>query len=127
MTEIALATRRTLGRWADRMDMPVMFLLAGIAALAVTAPGQAVDSLIFTAEALVSVSIFLILSIAVAAYAKADVEGEICLQALVAESDGSTILRAEGRGEDPHALAQSVVTKLLDQGAQTILDNARHD
>jgi hydroxymethylbilane synthase len=63
----------------------------------------------------------------VAAYAKADVEGEICLQALVAESDGSTILRAEGRGEDPHALAQSVVTKLLDQGAQTILDNARHD
>lgn len=71
MTEIALATRRTLGRWADRMDMPVMFLLAGIAALAVTAPGQAVDSLIFTAEALVSVSIFLILSIAVAAYAKA--------------------------------------------------------
>jgi porphobilinogen deaminase len=49
------------------------------------------------------------------------------LQALVAESDGSAILRADGRGDNPQALAQSVVGKLLDQGAQTILDNARHD
>jgi hydroxymethylbilane synthase len=63
----------------------------------------------------------------VAAYAKANAEGEIYLQALVAESDGSAILRADGRGDNPQALAQSVVGKLLDQGAQTILDNARHD
>lgn len=63
----------------------------------------------------------------VAAYAKANAEGEIYLQALVAESDGSAILRADGRGDNPQALAQSVVGKLLDQGAQTILDNACHD
>ena len=63
----------------------------------------------------------------VAAYAKANAEGEIYLQALVAESDGSAILRADGRGDNPQALAQSVVGKLLDRGAQIILDNARHD
>ena len=62
----------------------------------------------------------------VAAYAKTDADGEIYLQALVAESDGSMILRADGRGMDPQVLAQNVVSKLLDQGAQTILDNARH-
>ena len=63
----------------------------------------------------------------VAAYAKANAEGEIYLQALVAESDGSAILRADGRGDNPQALARSVVGKLLDRGAQIILDNARHD
>ena len=42
----------------------------------------------------------------VAAYAKTDADGEIYLQALVAESDGSMILRADGRGEDPQVLAQ---------------------
>ncbi|NQW09186.1 MAG: permease [Alphaproteobacteria bacterium] len=71
MTDITLTTRRTLGRLADRLDMPVAFLLAGITGLAVVAPGQAVESVVFTAEALVGVSIFLALSIAVAAYAKA--------------------------------------------------------
>lgn len=81
MTEIALATRRTLGRWAGQVDVPLALLLAGFALLALLAPDQAVDSLVFTGDALVSVSIFLILSIGVAAYAKASGSDQLIARA----------------------------------------------
>lgn len=67
MTEIALATRRL----AARIDSVAMAVLLALAALALAAPAQAVESLRFTGEALLGVSPFLALSIAVAAYAKA--------------------------------------------------------
>ena len=61
----------------------------------------------------------------VAAYATADVKGVIHLRALVAQPDGRAILRAEGHGSDPSALAHRLVAELLDHGAQSILDSAR--
>jgi porphobilinogen deaminase len=51
--------------------------------------------------------------------------GEIQLRALVAEADGSRILRAEGLGAEPGPLAQELVEQLLSQGADSILANAR--
>ena len=62
----------------------------------------------------------------VAAHATMNIGGEIHLRALVAEPDGSNILHAEGRGDEPMGLAQRVVNLLLDRGAQGILTNARH-
>lgn len=67
MTSIALATRRIAGR----IDPALMALLLGFAGLAILAPSQAVDSLRFTGDALLGVSLFLALSVGVAAYAKA--------------------------------------------------------
>ena len=61
----------------------------------------------------------------VAAYATADVKGVIHMRALVAQPDGRAILRAEGHGSDPSALAHRLVAELLDHGAQSILDSAR--
>lgn len=67
MTSIALATRRIAGR----IDPALLALLLGFAVLAILAPSQAVESLRFTGDALLGVSLFLALSIGVAAYAKA--------------------------------------------------------
>jgi len=67
MTSIALATRRIAGR----IDPALLALLLGFAVLAMLAPSQAVESLRFTGDALLGVSLFLALSIGVAAYAKA--------------------------------------------------------
>ncbi len=67
MTEIALATRRLAGR----IDPVVLAVLLAFALLAALAPGQALESLRFTGDALLGVSVFLALSIGVAAYAKA--------------------------------------------------------
>ena len=61
----------------------------------------------------------------VAAHAVAEEQGLIFLRALVAAPDGSRILRAEGRGMEPQALADEVVQALLDLGAQSILDDAK--
>ena len=47
------------------------------------------------------------------------------MRALVAQPDGRAILRAEGHGSDPSALAHRLVAELLDHGAQSILDSAR--
>ena len=62
----------------------------------------------------------------VAAHAALTTNGEIQLRALVAEADGSRILRAEGLGAEPGPLAQELVEQLLSQGAESILANARH-
>lgn len=61
----------------------------------------------------------------VAAHAVLTTNGEIQLRALVAEADGSRILRAEGLGAEPGPLAQELVEQLLSQGADSILANAR--
>ena len=67
MAAIALATRRALGR----VDAVLAGALTAFAALALVAPDQALDSLGFTGRALVDVSVFLLLSIGIAACAKA--------------------------------------------------------
>ena len=55
-----------------------------------------------------------------------DANGDIHLRALVAEVDGSRIIRAEAKGGEPAQVAQEVVEQLLAQGANVILANARH-
>ncbi|MEM7406544.1 MAG: permease [Pseudomonadota bacterium] len=77
MTQLVLATRQ----FAGRLDGAWVFLVAGFAALALTTPEQAAASLTFTGEALLSVSIFLFASIAIAAYAKASGADQLIAQA----------------------------------------------
>ena len=67
MTQLVLATRELAGR----LDPVWMALAIGFAMLALFLPEQAYDTLTFTTDALIGVSIFLLLSIGVAAYAKA--------------------------------------------------------
>ncbi|MCR9176073.1 MAG: permease [Alphaproteobacteria bacterium] len=67
MTELALTTRKFI----TRLDPVWMVLLFGFALLAIALPRQALDSALFTAEALVGVAGFLFASIGIAAYAKA--------------------------------------------------------
>jgi len=67
MTDIALATRRLAGR----IDPVLIAFLLVLTALAALSPEQALVSLRFTGDALIGVSLFLALSIGVAAYAKA--------------------------------------------------------
>ncbi len=67
MTAIALATRRAVGRF----DPVLLFALVAFAILAIASQEQALKSAEFVGIALIDVSIFLFLSIAVAAYAKA--------------------------------------------------------
>ena len=61
----------------------------------------------------------------VAAHGVLDANGDIYLRALVAEADGSRIIRAEAKGGEPVQLAEEVVEQLLSQGAEGILANAR--
>ena len=61
----------------------------------------------------------------VAAHGMLDVNGDIHLRALVAEVDGSCIIRAEAKGGEPAQLAKEVVEQLLSRGADRILANAR--
>ncbi|MCP5156244.1 MAG: permease [Ectothiorhodospiraceae bacterium] len=67
MTHVVVATREL----ANRIDPVVVALLVGFAVLALLAPQQAAESLRFTVDALVGVSVFLLVSIAIAACAKA--------------------------------------------------------
>ena len=61
----------------------------------------------------------------VAALGVLDANGDIYLRALVAEADGSRIIRAEAKGGEPVQLAEEVVEQLLSQGADGILAKAR--
>lgn len=63
----------------------------------------------------------------VAAHTSMSANGEMHLQALVAEPDGSRILRAKGAGLEPERLAAEVVDQLLAQGARSILENAQRN
>jgi hydroxymethylbilane synthase len=54
-----------------------------------------------------------------------EANGDIHLRALVAEADGSRIIRAEAKGGEPGQLAKEVVEQLLSHGAAGILANAR--
>jgi hydroxymethylbilane synthase len=47
------------------------------------------------------------------------------LRARVGATDGSSLLMAEGSGEDPEALGQRIAEQLLDDGAAEILRAAR--
>ena len=67
MTTLVLNARRAFGRF----DKPLLFLIVAFGALAITLPGQAADSLVFTLDAIVGVAPFLLASIGIAAYAKA--------------------------------------------------------
>ena len=70
MTALTLATRRFADLFG-RIDPLLPIAVVVFSALALASPGQAVESLRFTGAALVEVSPFLLLSIAIAAYAKA--------------------------------------------------------
>lgn len=61
----------------------------------------------------------------VAAHGVLEANGDIHLRALVAEADGSRIIRAEAKGGEPGQLAKEVVEQLLSHGAAGILANAR--
>lgn len=61
----------------------------------------------------------------VAAHGVLEANGDIYLRALVAEADGSRIIRAEAKGGEPGQLAKEVVEQLLSHGAAGILANAR--
>ena len=67
MTQLILATRR----YSARIDRVWLFLAVALFALAAVDYPQALASIRFTGKALLSVSVFLALSIGVAAYAKA--------------------------------------------------------
>jgi uncharacterized membrane protein YraQ (UPF0718 family) len=67
MTQLILATRQ----YSAKLDPVWVFLAVALIALAVVDQTQALESLRFTGGALVGVSLFLALSIGVAAYAKA--------------------------------------------------------
>ena len=67
MTTLALSAFRA----ARGIDRVVVAILAMVLLLALLSPDQAIESLAFTGRALVDVSIFLLLSVGVAAYAKA--------------------------------------------------------
>ena len=51
---------------------------------------------------------------------------EISLSALVADASGQRILRAQGLGKEPEAVAAEVVNQLYAAGAQEVLDSMRH-
>lgn len=67
MTQLAIATRQ----FAGRLDPAWMTLLVAFAVLTTVAPAQALESLRFTGNSLAHISGFLLLSISIAAYAKA--------------------------------------------------------
>lgn len=67
MTQLILATRQ----FSTRIDRVWMFLAVALFALAIVDGAQALESLRFTGKALLGVSVFLALSIGIAAYAKA--------------------------------------------------------
>ncbi len=79
MADMALTTKRI----AAKVDPVVLATLAAVVMLAVLDPAQSIDSLIFTGEALVSVSLFLLASIAIAAYAKASGADSLIARAFV--------------------------------------------
>lgn len=66
-----LAVASAVGRASRHLDQVLLAILAIFAFLAVAAPSQAVRSLVFVAEDLRDVAPFLLLSVAIAAYAKA--------------------------------------------------------
>lgn len=67
MTTLAISAFRA----ARGIDRVVVAILCAVLLIALLSPDQAVDSIVFTAGALLDVSIFLLLSVGVAAYAKA--------------------------------------------------------
>ena len=73
MTTIAL----TAFRAARGIDRVVLAILAIVLLLALVSPDQAVESIAFTGSALLHVGIFLLLSVAVTAYAKQETVGPL--------------------------------------------------
>ncbi len=67
MTAIALQLRRA----AHSIDRVILAIVMIFALLAIAAPGQAAASLVFVAESLLEVAPFLLLSVAIAAFARA--------------------------------------------------------
>lgn len=64
-------------------------------------------------------------SLPIAALAHINEVGDIVLQALVGNADGTKILRAQASGSDPHTTAQDALAQLNRQGAQDILAELR--
>jgi hydroxymethylbilane synthase len=60
----------------------------------------------------------------IAAYATLRSNHEICLQALVATTNGGQVLRVTCEGTDPHAVGEEAARMLRDQGADAILQAA---
>lgn len=58
----------------------------------------------------------------IGAYAEYEDDAGIYLRGLIANADGSTIIRSDARGHDPVMLGKQVAEGLLQQGARMILD-----
>ena len=69
MSDISLSPRQSALRQIRRIDPVAAVGLAALALLAMLDAGQARDSVIFVVDALLGVAPFLLLSIAIAAYA----------------------------------------------------------
>lgn len=77
---VLLSEPAAVARRAWRIDRVFLACVAILAALAALAPGQAVESLRFTADALVYIAPFIAVSVLVAAYAKASgLDGRIAV------------------------------------------------
>ena len=90
MTEIALATRRLVGRIDPVLPLAALVFIV----LTLASPGQALESLRFTAMALVDVAPFLLLSIGIAAYAKASGADALIARAFVGRQSGMILAAA---------------------------------
>ncbi len=90
MTTLATTMRDAAGR----VDWPIVVTLIGLSVLAAAAPGQAIESLRFTAGALLGVAPFLALSIAVAAYAKATGADQLIAKAFTGKLPTMVVLAA---------------------------------
>lgn len=90
MTALALATRRFVGR----IDPVLPLTLLAFIVLAIANAGQAVESLRFTIDALIGVAPFLLLSIAIAAYAKASGADALIARAFVGHEAGMVVAAA---------------------------------
>lgn len=58
----------------------------------------------------------------IAAYARSDDDGTIILEGMVANPDGSRVIRVSGRGSDPQHLAESLAAEAIGKGARPILN-----
>ena len=90
MSELVLATRQA----AAKVDPVVATLLGAFVLLGLLSPQQALISLGFTVDALLGVSVFLLLSIAVAAYAKASGADQLIARAFTGRMSTMVICAA---------------------------------
>ncbi len=120
-----------------RIDVAVSLPAAGQGALGIECRGDRADLLqllapladpvvaaCVTAERAVSGALGADCSLPIAAYARTD-GVRLTLDALIADADGTRVLRTRVEGTDSHALGRLAASKLEEQGAEEILEVLR--